>query len=386
MSNSVPGPVYGDTTGAFEFAVELANAWDAGLYAFEGTAGSTVEVAIDGPGDGLLAVVGPAGVVMAVDDTSEGGESGVVELPVDGPYLVVVGDYAAEPSEAVAFTLTSSVELSPFHDPDDGQSLEIGEPLAAVIDYQWDVDWYELPLEQGDTVVVWTEAIAADTAVHVGYEGAGFAEMAWDDDSGPAVLRNSKNAWLYYTAPISGTYQVVVDGLEEAGDGYFVGVDYADLSEVPLAGEAPSGPGSSGDPDFPVDYLYDLRFDVGPGTTWRKLFDVFEPAEQDCIRQEFDGSLEDVLASEVLGEPNEDEFAGILLCLGQENATEAFISALVGNPGRPGATFDLEDVACLREVFAGDDGAAFLTSLITREPPDEDLGAVVLAFLWCFPD
>ena len=131
------GPVYGDAIGAFEFTVELANAWDPGLYWFEGAAGSTVEVAIDGPRDGRLAVTGPAGVVMEVNDTTEGSESGIVELPVDGPYMVVVVRDAAAPGGAARFALTSSVELAPFDDPDDGRSLGIGEPLAAVIDYQW---------------------------------------------------------------------------------------------------------------------------------------------------------------------------------------------------------------------------------------------------------
>ena len=387
-----PGPVYGDDIGAFEFAVELANAWDVGLYSFEGAAGSTIEVAIGGPSDGLLAVVGPTGVVMKADDTFEGREYGIVELPVDGPYLVVVANYSAESGEESVFALTSSVKLSPFDDNDDGQSLGIGQRYGGVIDYQGDTDWYELPLEQGDTVVVWTEAVGTHTAVHIGYEFAGLEEVVRDDGSGPAAVGGSTNARLhynarlYYRAPISGTYHLVVaDAWGQNGGAYFVRVARADPSEAPVAGKSPSGTGSPEDPDFPVDYLYDLRFDVGPGTTWRELFDVFEPAEQGCIRQEFGGGLlEDVLAAEVLGEGNEDEFAGMLLCLGQENATEAYISALVGDFARRGATFEL-DVACLREVFAGDGGAAFLTSLITRGI-EEDSGALVLPFLSCFPE
>ncbi|MCE2530789.1 MAG: trypsin-like peptidase domain-containing protein, partial [Acidimicrobiia bacterium] len=245
-------PLYVDAFGAFEFAVELVNTWDAGLYWFEGTAGSTIEVAIDGPSDGRLAVVGPAGVVMVVDDTYEGRESGIVELPVDGPYLVFVG-HAVGLGELSGRDLASSVELSPFYDPDDGQSLAIGESLGALIDYQWDIDWYELPLEQGDTVVVWTEAIATDTAVYIGYEGAGLDEWGWDDDSGPAVVGESTNAWLHYTAPISGTYQVVVqDVLGQSGGGYFVGVGRADPLDQPVASE---------------DDGYGLRFEVGAGTT-----------------------------------------------------------------------------------------------------------------------
>ena len=228
----VPGTVYGDSSGAFEFVVELANTWDQGLYSFEGAAGSTVEVAIEGPSDGLLAVVGPTGVAMKADDTFKGREYGIVELPVDGPYLVVVANKAAKPGEESAFALTSSVELSPFDDRDDGQSLGIDQMYRGTIDYQWDIDWYELPLEQGDTVVVWTDAIFTRTAFHILYEGAGFEELVRHDDSGPAAAGGAANGPLYYKAPISGTHHIVVtDPLGQNGGAYFVGVLRADSLE-----------------------------------------------------------------------------------------------------------------------------------------------------------
>lgn len=383
-----PGPVYGDAISAFEFAVDLVNAWDIAIFYFEGTAGSTVEVAIDGASDGILAVIGPTGVVMEADDTLEGRESGIAELPVDGPYVVVVGNYAANPGEVSEFTLTSSVELAPFDDPDDGQSLLIGEPFGAVLDYHWDVDWYELLLDQGDTVVVWTEAIDTDTAVSIGYAGAGFEEYVWDDNSGPAVVGDSTNARLYYTAPISGTYHVVVDDvLGQGGGGYLVGVDRADSMEEPVAGESPGAPGSPPeDPDLPVDYGYDLRFDVNAGTTWRDLFDGFEPAEQDCIRRELGGLLEVVLASAVIGDDYPDQSAGILLCLKHDAAVEVYISVLVGAVAQQGVALELEDVACLREVFAGDDGAAFLAALLDDAEIEDEFGVLALLFVSCFPE
>lgn len=50
-----------------------------------------------------------------------------------------------------------------------------------------------------------------------------------------------------------------------------------------------------------------------------------------------------------------------------------------------GVTFELENVACLREVFADDEGPAFPISLITRGET-EDSGALVLPFLSCLPE
>ncbi|MCE2530790.1 MAG: hypothetical protein J4G11_13115 [Acidimicrobiia bacterium] len=45
--------------------------------------------------------------------------------------------------------------------------------------------------------------------------------------------------------------------------------------------------------------------------------------------------------------------------------------------------FELEDVACMREVFAG---AAFLVALITEAEIEDEFGALSLHFLSCFPE
>lgn len=85
------------------------------------------------------------------------------------------------------------------------------------------------PLEKGDTVVVWAEAIGTHTAIQVRYEGAGFEEVTGDNDSALAPVAGSTNEVLHYKAPISGTYYILVaDALGQNGGAYFVRVRRAD--------------------------------------------------------------------------------------------------------------------------------------------------------------
>ncbi len=74
-----------------------------------------------------------------------------------------------------------------IEDPDDGQQLEVGTHTAGVIDYHGDSDWFVLTLAEGETVVLYTDAIATDTAIAIGPRGTGFEDLAFDDDSGSAL-------------------------------------------------------------------------------------------------------------------------------------------------------------------------------------------------------
>ena len=231
--------------GNFEYRVDLEHTWDSRPFAFDGEAGLVFSVEIDGPTDGRIIVGSPAGQVASVDENYAGVESAVVELPVDGPTFVAVltvpGDTA--PRAESSYVLSSSVRLAPFEDPDDGTRLVPGDAIGGVIDYHGDVDWYPLDLNAGDTVVVWTDAIATDTLVYVDSPTGEFDPLALDDDSGPSLFGDSTNAELVYTAPVTGEYLVVVeDALGEAGGGYFLGVDY--LSGSDTATTEPTGGGA----------------------------------------------------------------------------------------------------------------------------------------------
>ena len=373
-----PWSVVSGGTGSTEFVVDLENSLDSEFFVFEGEAGSILDIRIDGPSDGALLVVGPSGLVLDVDDTYGGLEHGTAELDVDGPHFVVVHNLGDTLEEASSFTLESNVLLAPFIDPDDGQVLSVGGLVAGVIDHYADNDWFSIELFEGETVVFWTEAVATDTAIYVGQAGGSLTEMVWDDDSGSPLFGNHTNAELVFTVPTTGRYYVAVNDPVADGGAYFLGIDYAE----PAAERGGGGSGFAGEPAL------DLLFDLDDETTWEQVFEVFAPAERDCVREELgDGVLlEVILASTVLDGEFEDEIPGVFQCLHHDTATELLIAAIVAGAAQEQVFFEAEHVACLREVFMGEGGAALLTAILSETEPEDDIGELAFEFLFCLPD
>ena len=337
-------PLPAAEAGDFEYRVDLEHVWDSQAFAFDGEAGLVLSVEIDGPQDGEIVVGGPAGEVASVDERYAGVESAIVELPVDGPTFVAVstvpGDTALRAPSS--YVLSSSVRLAPIVDPDDGTRLAPGDVIGGVIDYHADIDWYPLNLTAGDTIVVWTDAIATDTLVYIDSPTGVFDPLALDDDSGPALFGYSTNAELVYTAPVTGEYFVVVgDASGEAGGGYFLGVDYL------------SGSGTA----TTVPAHRDVRFAVTGTTTWQEVFGEFAPAEQQCIADALgDDLLADALASPAMdGEAAEQWLLDIYTCLNTETAEEVTLSVIVARLRSDGVSLDTNHLACLREALAATD-------------------------------
>ena len=166
----------------------------------------------------------PRGVILEVDESQSGLEYGSVELLDDGIHYLHARVSSTDPS---TLALGSSARLTPFDDPDDGRTIRAGENVAGVIDYHFDLDWYFVDLVEGDTVVVWTDAIATDTS-HLLWDCLLTTYDQWvsDDNSGSSLFGDSTNAELFYTAPTSGEYVIVVeDAVFAAGGGYVLGVD-----------------------------------------------------------------------------------------------------------------------------------------------------------------
>jgi hypothetical protein len=122
---------------------------------------------------------------------------------------------------ASTYTLESSHPLLRQPDPDDGQSLVIGEPIRAALDYHWDIDWYELDLDKGQAVNVRVESILVDPLIYVDVASADDIP-ADDDDSGGGLL--GLDAELSFRAPKRGTYLVVVQASSFGTGGYILQV------------------------------------------------------------------------------------------------------------------------------------------------------------------
>ena len=209
--------------GAFEFYVELANVWDSQTFVLEAAAGTTLGVALEGTEDGLFRVYDPFGLLLEVNDGFTGTESGTVELLADGVHFLKVETLSGESS---TFDLASTIRLKPFHDPDDGRTIVIGETVAGNIDFHFDWDWYSIRLEEGETVTISTDSTNVDTLLYVDFPNSRDDQVVSDDDSGGGLF--GINSELVYRAPNTGEYFIVVtDAVGDSFGGYYLSVEQA---------------------------------------------------------------------------------------------------------------------------------------------------------------
>ena len=210
-------------SGAFEFYVELANRWDIRTFVLDAVAGTTLGVELEGTEDGLFRVYDPSGLLLEVDGVATGIESGTVELLVDGVHFLQVELFAGE---SASFDLTSTVGLKPFHDPDDGRTIAVGETVVGNLDFFFDLDWYSIRLEAGETVRISTDSINVDTLLYVDFANSRDDQVVSDDDSGGGLFRI--NSELVYRAPNTGEYFIVVtDAVDNSFGGYYLSVERA---------------------------------------------------------------------------------------------------------------------------------------------------------------
>ena len=214
--------------GDFEFNMELANKWDTRNFVLDAAAGTILQTEIEGSGDGLFRVYDANELLLEMDDGVTGIESGAVELTADGIHFLQVELFTGESS---AFELTSSIGLKPFDDQDDGRTIAVGETVVGNINFQFDVDWYSLRLDEGETVRISTDSINVDTFVFVDFPNSRADQIVSDDDSGGGMF--GQNSELVYRAPATGEYFIAVaDLLNDRFGGYYLSVE-----QVPAGSE-----------------------------------------------------------------------------------------------------------------------------------------------------
>lgn len=135
---------------------------------------------------------------------------------------MIVGQSAESPGR---YRLRCSHPVTAYQDPLDGQPLTIGETVVGTIEYPWDMDFFLLGLEAGQTVEILVDSAMIDPYLTVDFIGASDAEVATDDDGGGGLF--GLNARLTYTAPHRGDYFVVVEDAEYEVGGYLLTVTEA---------------------------------------------------------------------------------------------------------------------------------------------------------------
>lgn len=200
--------------------IELAGAWaNATFVVSERT--DSVELALQGSRDAYVWLASAWEVLVGYDEEGRLVSSGSAEIDEFGVYLVEVGDLGPQP---VPLTLHSSAALLSFYDEDGAVLIPEGETggvLAGTFDYFGDIDWYEISLSRGDTVVIWTDSVLTDTALHL-YDWQSNL-VADDDDSGPlGHLGFEFNAQIEYKAPSTGVYYVQVFEVDAVPGGSYI--------------------------------------------------------------------------------------------------------------------------------------------------------------------
>ena len=212
-----------DGRGNFEVDVNLRNYWDARAFVLDATAGTLLEVSLEGTGDGWFHVSDALGTILEVDDSYTGVEHGAVELLTSGVHFLQVEMATGDSS---GFELSSGVRLMPLNDPDDGRVVKVDETVAGSLDHFSDWDWYSIHLKEGDTVRISTDSVNVDTVVYVDFLKSRNNQIVSDDDSGGGLF--GIDSELVYRAPHTGEYFIAVTEAESNSlGGYYLSVEAA---------------------------------------------------------------------------------------------------------------------------------------------------------------
>jgi hypothetical protein len=130
--------------------------------------------------------------------------------------------------------LSSSCDLTPFNDIDDGKKISAGDTVLASLDCPSDWDYYSIDLLAGQKINITVDSLMIDSSLAVfssdllSLKEKDMEDFAWsDDDSGGGLF--GTNAYLEVTAPKKGTYIIVVsDSNNEYIGGYILTVKAAD--------------------------------------------------------------------------------------------------------------------------------------------------------------
>ena len=160
------------------------------------------------------------GFVQQSNDTRTGVESLSFTVGPEGSSLVLVEQSSLASGE---FTLTSSHDVIPLIDFDDGKKIAVDETLFANLDNPAEHDYFLIDLEEGETVTITTDSMTFDSYVLAGPSDVFTHSYVRNDDSGGGLF--GLNPRLNYTASSSGQHiMIVIDASHTRSGGYSITV------------------------------------------------------------------------------------------------------------------------------------------------------------------
>lgn len=202
--------------GADTHLLEFENVWQEHIFVFESPLYSDVSFNATGESDVALTLITIDGIdVASADETAEGEERIEELITYRGPHVLRVESLSGGGDVRVR----STVDLTPWPDPDDGRLLVRDSTITGNIDYPGDFDWHRVDLGKGQAVTIDVDAIAFDPILMIdGPEGLGYLR-AVDDDSGGGLF--GTNARIVFTAGEAGLFFVIVGDGNSTGPGAY---------------------------------------------------------------------------------------------------------------------------------------------------------------------
>jgi hypothetical protein len=217
--------------GRLAHEIGLQNDWDQRAYVINEPVGTIVDITLEGENDGGFGISDLFGnVLIFADEGTTGVETGSVTTAVAAPYFVVLFQTTEEPRD---FKLTGNVELVPYEDADDGAILTPDQAVTASIDYPFDIDYFVIDLDEGDTINIAVDSLLVDPFLSIAFPGATEEELISDNDSGGGVF--GLNPELTYQASHSGRFFIIIVQSSNSSDvgGYTLTVAPAPPGAVP---------------------------------------------------------------------------------------------------------------------------------------------------------
>jgi len=222
-------PISRPIAGKKKFDISINNFWEQDVFLFWPEPDSVVNIDLDSDWGSTFQVFAATGGCLDREKKWDlpGVYGGQFRIESDEPHFVIVNDTL---DNEVAGTLTSSVPLRYFSDPDDHlPPLTIGSTIRGALDFVGDVDVFSVKLQEGQSVYVRIESLTIDPYLSI-FLPAQDMYIAADYNSGGGVF--GLDAELAFRAPKSGKYLIIVqdestiyDCSEGDWGGYFLTIE-----------------------------------------------------------------------------------------------------------------------------------------------------------------
>ena len=179
-----------------------------------------VSFAVQGDSDLAVTIVDGTGDVIAGVDENRPGATESISAVLDGspPFLLQVEQFD---DRKVRVQVAGDAPLVPLADADDGVTLELPVRHVGALDYPYDVDYYLIALDAGETVRVRVDSLLIDPYLQIDYRHS--PDTTDDDDSGGGLF--GLGAELVFQAETSRVYRFVIKDLGSDVGGYTLTVE-----------------------------------------------------------------------------------------------------------------------------------------------------------------